>query len=117
MASSNDSNPGAQPRLVSGLLLLVVMGVQLGWSNALTARVESGPAAAELAGARRLGERVVRVLRSLIERGGAERREAEGFGGRDWREPGRVAGVDVEVVAGVVLGEWELDLPPPVASV
>lgn len=102
---------------MSGLLLLIVMGVQLGWSNALTARVESGPAAAELAGARRLGERVAQVLRSLMERSAVEPREASGVGGRAWREPGRFATVGVVRGSGVELGEWLLDLPPPAASV
>lgn len=101
---------------MSGLLLLVVMGVQLGLSNAMAARMDACPAAAELAGARRLGGRVARVLRSLIERG--EAAWCRGLGGEEPERAlaGAFAAGRATPRPGLALGEWVLDLPPPARS-
>ena len=102
------------PRFVGGVLLLVLLGVQLGLSDVrATGQAERGQTTAELSGAKRLGERVVWVFRTLIEHAQIEASEssvptvhAHGavFASRaDDRGPR----------GGVELGVWLLDLPPP----
>ncbi len=102
-------------RLVGGLLLLMVMGASIGpetngrWSHA--ARVH---AAQELAGARRAGERVAKVLWTLVGRQAVESPAATATIPTEPRPCGSVTPAPAPICsAGVALDVWLLDLPPP----
>lgn len=120
-ASDNASGPGllGGTRLIGGVLLLVVLGANLGTdpSGRLAPGVR-GHAARELATTRTLGERVAWAFWALVGRPDAARAEATGFGPAG--SPGELAKVVARVgsspAKGIEAGVWLLDLPPPAVA-
>lgn len=100
--------------MVGGVLLLVLLGVQLGLGEVRgEARAEGTPAAAELSGAKRLSGCVVRAFRTLMEH---VQCEASASAVPTVHAHGAVfARRASSQTCGVrsAVGVWHLDLPPP----
>lgn len=108
-----DTQAPTGTRLIGGLLMLLVMGAHLGWADARSAPPIRGVAASEPASVRSLGERVVRVLRVLMERPAAQV-QAEPVPPPNAHERSVYAGVTPQRGAPrSALGPWLVDLPPP----
>ena len=100
-------------RLIGGLLMLLVIGAHLGWADTRSIPPIRGVAASEPASVRSLGERVVRVLRVLMERPAAQV-QAEPLPPPSAREGRVFAGVASQQGSPrPTLGHWLTDLPPP----
>lgn len=113
MASTCDTPAPPAARLIGGLLMVLVLGAQLAWADSRSASPVRGVAASESSSVRSLGERVVRVLRVLIERPAVVAQSPCPPPPAPMGSGVAASPAPREVVPGARLLPWLMDLPPP----